>query len=385
MRNQKKSVNISLRKAKMKNNKSSLYLDFYPPITNLASGKTTRRQYLGIHIYTIPKTKEEKQHNKDSEAKASIMLMEKQKELENETLLQKNDNKASFSVLSLFKQVANQCKKGTGNSWKASSLYFEMFLKEQKKEGITFEELTLRLCKDFRSYIETAQALINSKHVLSKNTRCVYFSKFKALLKRAFDDEYIKENFAQRLKQLPTENIKREYLTLSELQILANTHCKKDHTKRAALFSALTGLRYSDVAKMTWGEIRENGENLELHYTTQKTGEIEVMHLGKEAKELLGERAENSKKIFRLTNNDNENSKIRRWVAKAGINKDITFHCFRHTFATLQLEAGTDIFTVSRLLGHRDIATTQIYAHLVDAKRKEASNKIKIGLQNNNE
>ena len=61
---------------------------------------------------------------------------------------------------------------------------------------------------------------------------------------------------------------------------------------------------------------------------------------------------------------------------KAGITKVVTFHCSRHTFAVLQLANGTDIFTVSKLLGHKDLKTTQIYAKLMDEKKKEAMNKI---------
>nr|WP_255485165.1 tyrosine-type recombinase/integrase [Mucilaginibacter sp. X5P1] len=69
-----------------------------------------------------------------------------------------------------------------------------------------------------------------------------------------------------------------------------------------------------------------------------------------------------------------------RWLAKAGINKNITFHCFRHTYATLQLEFGTDVYAVSKMLGHKHIKTTQVYAKVVDRKKNQTRNKIKVNI-----
>jgi hypothetical protein len=63
-------------------------------------------------------------------------------------------------------------------------------------------------------------------------------------------------------------------------------------------------------------------------------------------------------------------------MMRAGITKDITFHCARHTFAVLQLTLGTEIFTLSKLLGHSELKTTQIYAKIIDEKKREAVNKI---------
>lgn len=67
---------------------------------------------------------------------------------------------------------------------------------------------------------------------------------------------------------------------------------------------------------------------------------------------------------------------MREWCLKAGITKHITFHCGRHTFAVLQLSLGTEIYTVSKLLGHRELKTTQVYAQIMDAKKREAVNRI---------
>jgi site-specific recombinase XerD len=100
-----------------------------------------------------------------------------------------------------------------------------------------------------------------------------------------------------------------------------------------------------------------------------------------EAYNLLGEKGKPTEPVFPdLIYSDSRNADLYRWMIKAGIEKHITFHCARHTYATLQLTLGTDIFTVSKLLGHRHLKTTQIYANVIDEKKTVAANKINIGL-----
>ena len=85
-----------------------------------------------------------------------------------------------------------------------------------------------------------------------------------------------------------------------------------------------------------------------------------------------------SKKVFSLFDNKAINRHIARWVKAAGIEKKITFHCARHSFATIGLTNDIDIYTLSKLLGHKDITSTQIYAKLIDKKKDEAIDKIPI-------
>jgi len=169
-------------------------------------------------------------------------------------------------------------------------------------------------------------------------------------------------------------------LSLEELQALAVTDCDNPTLKRAALFSALTGLRFSDIQKLTWSEVRHSaasGYYLEFHQ--QKTGGAETLPISETAFRLLGEPGKPNEPIFEALHYSAwENVKLKRWVVASKITKEITFHSFRHTYATLQLSMGTDIFTVSKMLGHKDLKTTQIYAKIVDEKKREAADKIKI-------
>jgi integrase len=131
---------------------------------------------------------------------------------------------------------------------------------------------------------------------------------------------------------------------------------------------------------MTWSEVQFSNEiGHYIRFRQKKTKGAETQPISEQAFELLGERTIPDERVFvGLKYSAWHNLKLQQWVMKAGISKTITFHCARHTYATLQLTLGTDIYTVSKLLGHKDLKTTQIYAKIIDERKKEAANKIKI-------
>jgi site-specific recombinase XerD len=105
------------------------------------------------------------------------------------------------------------------------------------------------------------------------------------------------------------------------------------------------------------------------------------MPISPQALELCGEPRKPEQFVFESLPDPSWISKpLKRWIKSAGITKKITFHCFRHTFATLQLSNGTDIYTVSKMLGHTNVKTTQIYAKVVDEKKEKAAHAIKLNI-----
>ena len=163
------------------------------------------------------------------------------------------------------------------------------------------------------------------------------------------------------------------------MNILVETPCENDVLKRAALFSALTGLRHSDIQKLKWNEISFESNQPRINFTQKKTKGVEYMPISQQALEICGEPKLPNDLVFEnLTNPSWINRPLKNWVAKAGIQKNITFHCFRHTFATLQLSNGTDIYTVSKMLGHTNVKTTQVYAKVIDEKKNKAAEAIQL-------
>ncbi len=149
--------------------------------------------------------------------------------------------------------------------------------------------------------------------------------------------------------------------------------------KRAAIFSALTGLRLSDIQKLKWSEVSRDGDSYKLNFNQQKTKGVEYTPISEQAYKLCGKPQAPEMLVFDgLPNSAWISEPLKRWIKAAGIQRNITFHCFRHTYATIQLTNGTDIYVVSKMLGHTNIKTTQIYAKVVDKKKDEAANAITL-------
>ncbi len=253
-------------------------------------------------------------------------------------------------------------------------------------DTLLFSQINVALAENFRLFLLSAPQGGNKSGIISQNTAATYFSIFKAALKQAFVDGYLESDLSAKIKGIQEQESRREYLTIEELNKLVATPCERDVLKRAALFSALTGLRHIDIQNLKWSEITMEGNQARLHFTQQKTKGVEYTPISEQALQLCGEPGKPEQFVFEDLPDPSWISRpLKQWIEDAGIKKKITFHCFRHTFATLQLSSGTDIYTVSKMLGHTDVKTTQIYAKVVDDKKNKAAHAIKIDeIQNTN-
>jgi len=253
------------------------------------------------------------------------------------------------------------------------------FLKQFAGDTILFSQIDNRMAEEFKRFLLSAPCGGNRSGILSQNTAAIYFSIFKAALKQAFIDGYLTVDLSGKIKGIQEQESRREYLTVEELNTLAVTPCERDVLKRAALFSALTGLRHCDIQKLRWKEISKDGNQPQLHFTQQKTKGVEYMPISEQALQLCGEPGTPEQLVFEDLPDPSWISRpLKKWVESAKIKKPITFHCFRHTYATLQLSSGTDIYTVSKMLGHTNVKTTQIYAKVVDEKKNKAAQAIRL-------
>ncbi|MBQ0164645.1 MAG: site-specific integrase [Bacteroidales bacterium] len=257
----------------------------------------------------------------------------------------------------------------------------EVALMKMFTEGkpMTFSTIDMNLMEDYKNFLINAPQGGSKKGTITRNTASTYFSIFKAGLHQAFIDGYLTVDIAAKAKNIAYSDKQREYLTIDELNTLAATPCDRPIMKRASLFSALTGMRHSDIQKLKWKEIIKDGEHYRILFTQQKTKGVQYMPISDQAYQLCGERGEPDRLVFEgLQDPSWINKPLERWIKAAGITKHITFHCFRHTYATLQLTNGTDIYTVSKMLGHTKVTTTQIYAKIVDEKKEQAADTIVI-------
>ncbi len=409
------ATKVKLRSKSISGNRKGLYLDFYPPIPHPETDLPTRREFLNMFLYDefeleeinyldkkgkeqkrydkilgrngSPKKKRlnplEKQHNEQTLKLAEQIKVKRENQLnkpeiytgyEKNQLMIKEKGNASF--LDYFGYLKDKRKSSNHDNWVSAYHYLEKFTGGKLK----FADLDEKFCNDFRDYICTTASNRSSKAPLSQNSAASYFNKFKAALKQAYKDGYLQIDLYVKVDRLHETETQRNFLTLDELNDLVKTDCQDPVLKNAALFSALTGLRFSDIEKLHWVDVEYISDNgFYIRFTQQKTKGVEMMPISDQAYSLMGGRRQPKDKVFEgLTYSAYSNKHLAKWIGLAGITKDITFHCFRHTFATLQLSKGTDIYTVSKLLGHRSLKTTQIYAKIIDQAKRDASNRIKL-------
>ena len=271
-----------------------------------------------------------------------------------------------------------------GNSFDSMVGNMEHHLRQCLGSGfatLTLTEVDTDLCKRFACYLK--RAVKNTGEPLSQVSAHHYFSAFRTMLGEAVADGLLEDNPAQRLRkqEIPRRPlVTKTYLEADEVARLALAQCRSDVVKRAFMFSCLTGLRLSDIRRLRWRDILKEGDDWRFSIIMQKTQEPMQSKLSSEACQWLGlvdgEHPTGGhlagEAVFPLPSNSTLGRILRQWTSEAGIMKPVTFHTARHSYATMALSAGADIYTISKLLGHRNINTTTVYAAIVDSQRDAA-------------
>lgn len=377
-------MGIKLREKQMKNGKISFYLDIY-------HNQTRWYEFLDIHI-------QKNRPNPDDQEKKRL-AHEIRTKREHELIVEDNGLNDRKKKLACFVTFFEEYVKERNYN----GLYFGVLQRLKKfngKQHLPFAKITAIWMKDFEKY------LLN--HV-SNNTTLRYLKAMNGSLNEAVRKKIINRNpwhdvpNNQRLKM---QEIFRNSFTTEQLQHLANTPCNiEKQIKQGYFFSCFSGLRWSDVNPLKWSEIIvkeiEGQECYFLYFEQEKTEGIEYLPLSDNAVEIIKERKlesqteEKSLYVFPKIKEIDGTKKIyqqvlralKRWARKAEIEETkLHFHSGRHTFATNVLESSAegDLYTVSKLLGHKDIKSTQIYAKVRD-RRKQAAVKALPKIQFNTE
>lgn len=363
---------VKIRFRPISNHRKSIRLDYWPRIRNPVTNKLSRYETLGMVIFDKPRDSYQKEHNRTMLAQAQAICGIRQQMVINE----------EFGFLDTLKPKANflkyfyNCAIRNGNSWITAFKHFEMFM----KGACCFGEITLDLCLRYREYIQGAAQIRSPERTLSANTAALYFQKFKYTVFFAYRDKWLRENVSEFLDYIEPVPTQRSFLTPDELMKLSQTPCESNVLKRASLFACTTGLRYSDVKALKWDNIEPSlmGTGYCMRIVTEKTDTEVTLPLSAEALQLCGVKSEGE--VFAGLNRNLLKTPLERWLAAAGITKHITFHCFRHTYAVLQLASGTDIYTVSKMLTHKHVSTTEIYLHLLEETKIKTIDKIRIDI-----
>ncbi len=205
-----------------------------------------------------------------------------------------------------------------------------------------------------------------------------YFGMLRTALNAAVRAQVIVENQINRLTQadkIKMRESQRVYLTIDEVKMLIATPCAKDIVRRAFLFACYCGMRLSDVSNLRWKDLSKDGEQWRACIVMRKTSAPLYLPFSNQALKWMPERgdAADDDLVFAVLPRESSILPIiKKWAKDAGIAKNVNFHTSRHTFAMMLLTLGADIYTVSKLLGHTNVKTTQIYAKIVNKKKDDA-------------
>ena len=297
------------------------------------------------------------------------------------------DEKSEIQLLEWIEKKQEECRRAaeaTGKSRRTAygfstlKAHLTAFLSEKGDDPVYLTSVDKAFCLSFVAYLRTARNLrIGSGkggRQLSVNTQFRIFNLFVSLLNKAVRSGFLLSNPVEQLERSERPRpvlAPRSYLTLDEVRALSVCRTGPKRVRNAFLFSCFCGLRWSDVKSLKWNEIKMEAEHWVIAKRMVKTGEWIHMPLNEKACSCLPPTREGNL-VFNLPSSPAANADLKRWVKAAGIDKRVTFHTARHTFATLLLSLGADLYTTSKLMGHASITTTQIYAEVVDENKKRA-------------
>lgn len=350
-------MGITLRQRTTKAGTTTLYLDMY-------EGGRRRLEYLGLYL-TGDKVADRNALNLAEQIRAQRVL----------------DSAAnSYGLVAPSKQKLNfveYCQQiGKSKPAENTRLVWRNAINhliEYAGPTVPIRLVTPSFMEGFRDHL--------TKNV-SVNSAGTYLARIKTACHKATRD-HILPDYAGEGVSIRKQKTRRRFLELAEVAKLKKTPCSNPAVKDAFLFSCFAGLRYSDVKALSWDKIKTRGKHTLIEFTQVKTGQVETLPLGVEAVAIL--KAQRDAKpapavkseipdnaVFQLPAQQTTDKALKKWARAAGLKKPISFHCGRHTFATLGLKHGVDLYVMSKLLGHTRVDTTQIYAEVLDSSKQEA-------------
>lgn len=402
----KTKQNPKLMQSPLKDGRISLYLEYYlgrseTPVLDAdgnqvyysdgaMAGKpkykikhVRRKENLNLYLYANPKDAQEKIQNKNTLALAEKTRYEREQRFLEDREGYKFKRDTSLNFLDFFQQFIDESQHT--HSYQSVSLVafrrFKAFLSEMPRYAayttyIRPEQITKDMVKEFADYV--------SKHGRGRGP-VTTFNRFKLVVKRAYEGGLIRKNPCDGITIKRDRNkLTKDILSLDEIKMLINTHYPQENpdVQRAFLLTLFTGIRFCDVKQLTYRNVDYTAKTLKF---TQSKTEGHSSHsqviipLSQTLLDLIGvmpDGATADSMLFNLPSHASCSKGLATWVRFAGINKHITWHCGRHSFAVNTLSSGANIKTVSSLLGHSSISVTEVYLHVVDSQKAEAINSL---------
>lgn len=365
-RNSKSKEPVRIRFKKLANGSVSVYL---------AINVNGRRTYDYLKLYLVPETDQAaKLQNKQTMEAVYAIKAQRILQITNGAAGIKKDLRNKMRLVDWLKiyqdRQVNKGKRGA-KRW-VRTMIFVIEGYDGGKDA-TLADIDHQWLTDFMIYLMN-DYVTYKKTKLTNGTVDNYLRCLKAAFNVAVEEGIMPTNpmLALDRSHLKGTTYEREFLSVEEVKKLIDTPCRRPDIKGAFLFSCFCGLRISDVRSLQWKHVVTAGGKMYLKITQFKTRRPLSIPLSRQALRWMPERgnAEEDEYIFPPLSKNM--TVLDDWAKEAGINKHVTFHVSRHTFATMELTMGADIYTTSKLLGHTSVATTQIYAKVINSKKEEA-------------
>lgn len=365
--------------------RESLFLQYYLGFEMAVSksGKEYKKvnnpkEYLSLYLWQAPRTPLERQENKETLELAKRLRFEAGQKLLDNKRGYRLKKQQDINFYDFIQTYYDQYTKGDKRMIKAAQKRFVDFIEQdypQYKHRISPDNITQSMMEHFVEYL---QSISKGEGALT------HWKRWKKIVKEAVRQDVMRKNPCEGVVcKADEEALKKDILSQDEMvQLISTTyHGQNQDTRRAFIFTLYTGIRFCDIKDLTYSNV--DFSNKRLSFNQKKTqGHSSKSYvdipLTDELIELIGtpQTDDRDEKVFKLPSQTMCLKALKHWVAKAGIQKHITWHCGRHSFAMNILANGTDIKNVASLLGHSGIQHTEKYTRAIDSLKQEAINSL---------
>ena len=381
--------NPKLKQKRLSDGNFSLYLDYYlgrVNVTDEATGEVVskvqrKREFLSLTLLATPRTPIERQQNKETLALAQKIRFEREQELKESVRGYRLKKERDINFLDYFQAYIDDYKKKDIRMMHIALSRFRDFLKETPEYNkfarhIKPEQLTRDMMLAFTEYLQTRSVGEGAKSI---------YQRFKKVINYAIEHDVITKNPCTGITiKVDNQILRKDILSLEEIDTLIKTHYENENPniQRAFIFCLYCGLRFCDVKDLTYKNVDYSNKLLKFEQNKTRghsSSSGVVIPLNDGLISLIGDRPDGegiNELIFPLPSYEMCLKALKRWVKRAGINKHISWHCARHSFAVNILNNGANIKTVSSLLGHSGLKHTEKYTRAVDKLKEDAINSL---------
>lgn len=380
--------NPKLKEKTLSDGQISLYLDFYfgykkeynETLDKEVVKLDRQKEFLNLYIWQAPRTPAERQHNKETYELAKKIRYEREQQLLNDIKGYRLRKERDINFIDYFQAYINNYTKKDVRMMNIALRRFRDFLNDTPEyneytKRIKPEQLNKDMIIAFTEYLQSRSKGEGAKSI---------YQRFKKVVLYAIAHDIMTKNPCAGVTiKVDSNQLKKDILSEDEIIALMETNMENQNLeiRRAFLFCLYSGLRFCDVKDLTYRNVDYSNKLLKFEQSKTKghsaNSGVTIPLNG--LLELIGKPTQPDNRdelIFTLPSYNMCLKSLSRWVKRAGINKHITWHCARHSFAVNILNNGANIKTVASLLGHSGLEHTEKYTRAIDSLKADAINSL---------